>query len=141
MIKKLLSNLTNTDLINRPIWEHWAENNIEFVTPSNLQEISESCKEGHIVLTEFKLNNGKKLYGFCSPQEPSGLDYIQPTIISEKGLINLWKENDWTIEEENEILEIFKIDRKSIFPIEYRTMIKCDGEFHYGKLNDFNCGE
>lgn len=135
-----LIKLTHRDLINRPVWRHWTDETVEYVQASDKNEIGDDNKENYIVLTNFVLNNGLQLVGFCSPQDPSGLDYIQPTVFTDNGQINFWSDNGWTTENKNEQLEKLKLRHESVFPIKYKTTIKCDGNFYEGTIDDFNKG-
>jgi hypothetical protein len=92
METKRLIDLTQKDLLDNNVWEHWSDNLIEYVRPSNNLSLSETSVNGHIVLTTFLLNNKKSLFGFCSPQDPSGLDYIQPVVLTSNGQVHFYKE-------------------------------------------------
>ena len=96
MDQKQLKDLTTKDFLERQVWEHWTIKDTEYVRPSDKNQIIETDNVGHIVLTDFTLSNGIKMIGFCSPQDTSGLDYIQPTILTEKGQFKIFKNNDWT---------------------------------------------
>lgn len=48
---------------------------------------------------------GQKLMGFCSPQDPSGIDYTQPVILAEKGQVALWRDSGWTEEDKEKELQ------------------------------------
>ena len=139
-IKRLID-LKESDLEEYPIWEHWYENNIEFVKPSNKSELFESDEKGYIVKTEFELKNGKKYIGFCSPKDTSGLDYIQPVLLTENGQFFIFQDNNWTIEEKENELRKIGLKMGEVFPIKYMTKIKCDGDYHFGKLLEFNLEE
>lgn len=140
MNKKRLTDLVNTDLLHHHVWEHWLEDDIEYVAPTDKTEINEDSTKGHIVLTNFILNNGIKLTGFCSPQDTSGLDYIQPVMFTEKGQVELWKDSGWTMADKKTALKKIGLDLKDIFPIKYKALTKCDNKFYEGTLLDFNKG-
>jgi hypothetical protein len=137
-MKKQLIDLTSSDLLDRNVWEHWTENNIEFVRPVDKSEISEESNIGYIVLTDFTLNNRTKYLGFCSPQDTSGLDYIQPVIFTDFGQVEFWRNNDWTEDDKKKVLEKLGLDSRDIFPIVYKTRKKCDNKLYSGTIADFN---
>ena len=141
MEKRRLTNLTKNDLLSNQVWEHWMVDNIEFVIPSDSKEIHENDNKGYIVLTVFNLNNGRELIGFCSPQDTSGLDYIQPIIFTDNGQVELWRDNDWNNDDKDRAFKKFGLTWKDIFPIRFKTKVKCDGEFYSGKIFDFNKNE
>ncbi|MEP6262496.1 MAG: hypothetical protein ABJ092_13025 [Gillisia sp.] len=138
MEMKQLINLKESDLLNRPVWEHWTEGNIEYVKPTYKKEIYESGTKGFIVLTSFTLKNGTSLNGFCSPQDSSGLDYIQPVIFSENEQVALWRDGGWTTADQNNELKKLGLAKEEIFPIVFRTMVKCEEEFYQNTIEDFN---
>jgi hypothetical protein len=141
MDKKRLDRLTKIDLINKPVWEHWYVGDLEYVKPSDLIELSETDIKGHIVITEFLLKCGEKLIGFCSPQDNSGIDYIQPVILTDKGQVNLYSDNEWTSSMKVQELKKIGLDWNEVFPIEYKARVKCDGNIYNGIIYDFNKGK
>ena len=90
------------------------------------------------MLTKFKLANGTKLKGFCSPQDTSGLDYTQPVIFTENGQFRFWRDDDWTTPEQEKELKKIGLNWQEVFPVEFETMVMCDNEFYKGKIADFN---
>ena len=83
-MKKLLKDLTAEDFSKNQVWEYLIEENIEYAQPSDKTEINDDSEICYIVLTEFILNNKKKYLGFCSPQDTSGIDYVQPVIFADR---------------------------------------------------------
>lgn len=138
MNKILLASLTKSDLMDRPVWRHWTEGDIEFVSPTDKNEIMENADTGYIVLTDFTLCNGSRFSGFCSSQDPSGLDYLQPTMFTDKGHLSFWRVGGWTKKDKNKEMQKLGFDPRDVFPIEFKTLIKCDGVFYSGTLEDFN---
>ena len=138
MTKKRLTDLIEKDLINYPVWKHWTENDIELVSTSSDRQLTENSTEGHIVLTEFVLNNGNKLNGFCSPQDTSGLDYVQPVLFTPNGHVNLYQDTGWDNNSEQAALKQIGLTKNQVFPIKFQTKVKCDNEFYSGTKLDFN---
>lgn len=138
MIKKKLIDLNETDLLNIPVWEHRTEDNIEYVIPTDQIEIIDDGMRGFIVLTEFIFNNKSSHWGFCSPQDPSGLDYIQPVIFSKHGQVEIYRECEWDQEEILEAIEKLGYSFQEIFPIQYTSKIPCEGKFYSGTIINFN---
>ena len=137
-MKKLLINLTTSDLLDTQVWEHWMEEEIEYVRPTEKKEINEISNHDYLVSTDFVLDNGTKLTGFCTPQDRSGLDYIQPVIITDSNQVIFWKDEGWTNKEKNIELDKLGLNWDEVFPIEYKTLIKCDNNYINGKIEDFN---
>jgi hypothetical protein len=141
MSTKLLNYLAKSDLISQPVWEHWYEGEIEYAKPSILIELTEMNNKGHIVMTDFILRNGMKLIGFCSPQDASSIEYIQPVMLTDKGQISLFKDEGWTFSQKIKELQKLDLAWKNVFPLEYKTRIRCDGNYYEGIILDFNKGK
>jgi hypothetical protein len=137
-----IRNQRKEDLINFPVWRHWAEGGDEKAIPENIREISESTinESTYIVLTEFTLNNNVKYMSFCSPQDFSGLDYVQPVLLTDEFQITFFKYGIWTKEEVNEQLDKLQLKREEVFPLSFETKISCDGQFLRGIILDFESG-
>ena len=138
MDRKRLTELTINDLLENEVWEYWMADNIEYVRASDKTTITEDNNTTYIIATDFVFKNRSKHLGFCSPQEAGSLDQIQPVIISSKGQIEFYKENDWTEDEVSSALTSFGLDWQNVFPIVYTTRIKYNREVFTGTLTDFN---
>ncbi len=134
----MLEDITVDEITSIPIWECWTEEKKEFIKPSDKKEVFDGLPESHIVLTYFKLKNKTKFTGFCSPQDPSGMDYIQPTIITKEGQINFFQKNEFSLYEKSSLLKKLQFKVEEVFPIEYTTQIKSNGSFHKAMIFDFN---
>ena len=138
MNRKRLLDLTKNDLLENQVWEYWMADNIEFVKASDKTEVPADSNVTFIVVTDFVFNNKSKHIGFCSPQEEVDLDHIQPVVISGKGQVEFYKENDWTEGEKNKALVKLGLEWKDVFPVTYTTRVKCNRELHSGILMNFN---
>jgi len=138
MNRKRLLDLTKNDLLENQVWEYWMADNIEFVKASDKTEVPADSNVTFIVVTDFIFNNKSKHVGFCSPQEEVDLDHIQPVVISTKGQVEFYKENDWTEGEKNKALIKLGLEWKDVFPVTYTTRVKCNRELHTGILMNFN---
>jgi hypothetical protein len=138
MDRKRLIDLTKNDLLENQVWEYWMADNIEFVRASDKTEVPAESNVTFIVVTDFIFNNKSKYIGFCSPQEEVDLDHIQPVVISSKGQVEFYKENDWTEGEKNKALVKLGLEWADVFPLTYTTRVKCNREFHSGILVNFN---
>ena len=84
-----LTNLSNDDLSLTPIWHcEGALDQDATVTP--VGEFQYPNSEAYIARTRFTLADGSILWGYCSPTDASGLDYIQPVIILRGVHLPLW---------------------------------------------------
>jgi hypothetical protein len=135
---KLLNSLTVEDLTRQPCWKFFMLDNIEFVLPVEKEGISETDSDNYIVLTEFFLNDKTKHFGFCSPQDTSGLDYIQPVIITSNGHLPLYFDTIKNLDLPELTNKIINKEIDKVFPLTFITRIKCDKEYYEGKLDNFN---
>ena len=114
-----ISQLSIEDLKSSPVWE-WRESEYsEEARPTALDSIPEA--DGNLVyiaLTKFTLLNGEELYGYCSPGDDSGLDYIQPVIILEDCQWNIY---------EGPLPS--QMRERNIFPIAFECLVPCNGKF------------
>jgi hypothetical protein len=108
----------------------------EFIEPVKKEEVFEEEESIYIVLTEFTDFCGNKFIGFCSPQDTSGIDYIQPVIIYKDKQIPFFFDKKPT---ENQIkeLEDFQGMFPNLFPIQYEAKIKSDGKNFKGIIENF----
>ena len=92
MNRKRLSELTIADLLENEVWEYCLAENIEYVSPSEKNEVSGDSNEVYIVVTDFIFKNNSKHVGFCSPHDSGSLDLVQPVVLSDKGPVEFYKE-------------------------------------------------
>lgn len=136
MIK--LVDFREEELLENEVWKHFIVENVEFIQNSNKTEVYENSENSYIVLTEFNLNNGQKYIGYCSPQDASGIDYIQPVIFTKKGQFAFYKDGNWSEKDKKEAFSFLGLNFTEIFPVKYETKVLCDGKFLIGKILDFN---
>ncbi|NVO20829.1 MAG: hypothetical protein HXX13_14100 [Bacteroidetes bacterium] len=138
MNTKALLSLTAADLVENPVWEYWIENNIELVRPSNLHEIREGSNIVYIVSTEFQFRNKSRAIGYCSPQDASGLDSLQPVMLIRKEHIPILQNTESDKDNRNHIFRKLGLEPTDIFPILFRTRAKCANEYFEGKITGFD---
>jgi hypothetical protein len=132
-----IDSIERDHILNHPVWKFWYEDNYGMVVPAEIHEISEDLEDSYIVLTEFTTSNGLSWIGFCSPQDRSGIDYIQPIILNDRGQVQFWKDADWTEQEKETELEKLGYNSNKVFPIIYRTKVKCDNEYFVSEILSF----
>lgn len=138
MNHKRLSELTIADLLENEVWEYWMADNIEYVNASDKTEVTEDSNITYIVTTDFVFKNKSKHVGFCSPNEAGDLENIQPVIITGKGQVEFYKENDWTEDDKESALSRLRLAWDAVFPVVFTTKVKCNRDFFSGTLTDFN---
>ena len=139
---KKIETLSIKEIEDIPVWEHWtAENGIEYIAPSTRKEIFEREADlenkGYIVRTHFFLKDMTQHVGFCSPQDSSGIDYIQPVIITERGHVPFYHERPISYSKRLIYLKRLGKAEKQVFPITYKTDVLCDGNYLIETIKDF----
>jgi hypothetical protein len=130
---KPLQELSPDDLTRHPVWLYLCgEDGRESIAASRKAQISESSPETYVVLTTFELADGSVLTGYSTPQDDSGLDYIQPVIVTEKGHLPLFYEKAPPVREPEFICRSLAKSFDQIFPLRYRAKIPVDGRFVEG---------
>jgi len=128
---KPISELTISDLKETPVWEWREDDTGKYVQLTALQSLTEySSGPVHIAATRFTLGNGQVCFGYCSPAEASGLDYIQPVIIVEDNHVALWHEASSQTNHLAKVAALLNIDIVSLFPIGLECLIPVDGEYY-----------
>ncbi len=80
---KILQSLSEQEILENPVWEYSIQEGIEYIQASSKTEIFDEENPPSIVLTKFFLHDKSEFNGFCSPADPSSLDYIRPVIIKD----------------------------------------------------------
>ncbi|MHC4229589.1 MAG: hypothetical protein ACYSW0_19325 [Planctomycetota bacterium] len=115
---KTIDQLTLEDLERSPVWEIRYEGEAEMVRETDLRETTDDPQRGFVVLTRFQFLDGTQACGYSSPQDPSGLDYIQPTIITDRGHWNLFTGANKPNKPDS-----------TLFPLQCESTVRCDGVF------------
>ena len=134
---KRLAELTEEDLLACPVWEyHGLNDRTASVSPAPGAVLSEevpdaSRQQVYVALTEFTFANGEVNLGYCSPVDPSGLDYIQPVILIKGAHIRLYDEDSDGLPEDWRHLGL---DSSEVFPLSWRCRVPVDGETVHGTV-------
>jgi hypothetical protein len=132
----LLRELTIEDLRRTPVWKSLGGSDAEaLVEPANRTTLSESERYTFLAVTEFVLGNGQHHLGFCSPTDDSGLDYVQPVIVTTQGQIRLWFDEPPSRAVLAEQLSRWAVPASQIFPIKYRCLVPVDGRTVSGTVS------
>ena len=130
-VKRLLE-LTNEDLIRTPIWryEGTSDDNAVVSPASSLESADERA---YIARTRFTFADGSQGWGYCSPTDGSGLDYVQPVLITPAGChVHLWRE------ESADAAELRRASEQSLaFPVHFECVVAFEGHLLCGTGNDF----
>jgi hypothetical protein len=124
-VKRLLD-LTNADLMAQPVWAYSGDRDeVAFVNPIRALRSFEGV---YIARTQFILASGQIMFGYCSPAETSGIDYVQPVIIHENRHIPFWRDEVGLISSQ-QIADELGLSLQAIFPLTYRCLIATEEGF------------
>jgi hypothetical protein len=131
---KRLWDLTNDDLARAPIWLYKGQSDESaFVSPVEAFEYPES--EAYIARTRFLLADGSECWGYCSPTEDSGLDYIQPVIIAPAGHIRFWYDEAPSEPEPGRACRLLGKQPEQVFPARFECVVPFEGRYVAGVLS------
>src|ERR1041385_7449176 len=129
---KPLKSINEADLLQHPIWQYYAESSDEtaLVVETDRASLSEDDKRVFIARTTFIFNDGSVRFGYSSPQDFSGLDYIQPVIVLPVGQISLWNQTLPPISFWTEKCKQIGKTVDEVFPLKIRVDVPVDGVFN-----------
>jgi len=140
----ILNQLTLEQLKQKPIWLYESEYiNSEFVEniySTDLSEITEETgiqTKPYIVYSIFTDAQGNNYEGYCSPEDPSGLDYIQPVIIFKNRHLSFYPDRPLSTSERKLFLNEFNTSEFNFFPIRCIPQVKVDGIMIYIDIISF----
>jgi len=132
---KLLRELTADDLRTTPVWKSLGGPDEKAIAePTSRETLSERERETFLALTEFVLGNGQKHIGFCSPVDDSGLDYVQPVIVTTLGQVSFWFDQPPAQGVVEEQWSRLGVPESEVFPIEYTCLVPVDGRMVRGTI-------
>ncbi len=132
---KPVSSLTNSDFDACPVWRHKMRNEQDWAEPQLQQTVvTDHPRIGYIVRSRFTLRDGTVLFGFCSPQDLSGIDYVQPVICGSDQQIEFWDESAIQMSMPDGICRVLDRSANDVFPVQYESLVECDGTIHRGEI-------
>ena len=133
---KPLRDLTLEDLAQSPVWRYTGGPDSDaLVEPTELTSLTENSREVFVVRTSFTLSDGSLAAGYSSPADDSGIDYVQPVIITESGHAPLFFESPPPAPEPESICRKLRRHPDQVFPLRYRAEIPVDGRFVEGEVS------
>ena len=125
--------LTTDDLVGFPIWRFEGVNDEHAVVfPASSFENPE--KYGYIARTRFVLADGSEWWGYCSPTDDSGLDYLQPVIIAPEGVVRFWYDDVSSEAEPAHACLVLGKQPHQIFPAQFECVVAFEGQHVAGVL-------
>ena len=132
---KRLVELTVEDLVARPVWRYEGGTGAEaLVAPTKRESLSQSDDEIFLGATEFELFGSGRHFGFCFPADDSGLDYLQPVIVSGSCHVTFWFDGPAAPEVLSRQWRALGKEPGEIFPIAFRCLVPVDGRTVSGHI-------
>ena len=133
---KRLVDLTLEDLRASPVWRYEGGSGAEAqVEPARRDALSRSDDEIFLAATAFELRDGTRHQGFCFPADDSGIDYLQPAIVTDAGHVYFWFDGP---ADEAMIARQWKAlakEPREIFPVAFRCLVPVDGREVSGRID------
>jgi hypothetical protein len=132
---KRLTDLTIEDLQASPVWRYEGGAGAEArVEPVKRESLSQDDDEIFLAATEFKLADSSHHFGFCFPADNTGLDYLQPVILSGSGAVSFWFDGPATPEILTSQWKALGKEPREIFPVSFRCLVPVDGRTVSGNI-------
>jgi hypothetical protein len=125
---KRLVDLTVEDLAATPVWRYEGGVGAEaLVAPAKRKSLSRMDDEIFLASTEFELADSTRYLGFCFPADDSGIDYLQPVIISGSHHVSFWFDGPPAPEVLSGQWRTLGKEPAEIFPVAFRCLVLVDG--------------
>jgi hypothetical protein len=131
---KRLSELTNDDLSRYPVWRYEGESD-ESAIVSPVAGFADPDREAYIARTRFVLADGSEWWGYCSPTDDSGLDYLQPVLITPGGPVRFWHDEAPPEPEPARTCRLLGRPVGRVFPARYECVVTVEGRVVAGELS------
>ena len=133
---KRLGDLTAEDLVASPVWRYEGGSGADaLVVPVKRPSLSQSDDEIFLAATEFELFDATRHLGFCFPADDSGIDYLQPVIVSGPRQVSFWFDQPVSQETIGEQWAALGKEPADIFPISFHCLVPVDGRTVSGRID------
>lgn len=132
---KRVSELTPDDLRRVAVWRYEGEiDEVAVVRATDRRELKADEPAVFIAHTQFVLADGTQHVGFCSPCDDSGLDYLQPVIVTASGHVYFWFDEPPSRDSLRAQWRRLGA-RDEVFPIHFRCTVPVGGRYVTGIIN------
>lgn len=132
---KRLVDLTIADLAANPVWRYEGGTGDDaMVVPAERESLSALDDEVFLAATEFTLPDGTRHPGFCFPVDDSGIDYLQPVIVTNERQVRFWFEGPLSAETLAAQWAALGRGGADVFPLTFRCPIPVDGRIVTGVI-------
>lgn len=104
------------------------------VAPSDRKSLSQSDDEVFLAATEFELFDSSLHFGFCFPADDSGVDYLQPVIVSGVRHVNFWFDGPVSPAALASQWSALGKQPHEVFPVAFRCLVPVDGRTVRGRI-------
>jgi hypothetical protein len=131
---KALRELTLEDLESCPIWRYEGQSDdTAFVSP--VAAFEQMDREAYIARTRFVLADGSEWWGYCSPTDESGLDYVQPVLLTPGGPVRFWYDEQPAELEPARACRLLRRSAGQVFPVRFECVVAVAGRVVAGELS------
>lgn len=132
---KRLAELTLEDLTANPVWRYEGGSGAEaLVAPAERDSLSQSDDEIFLAATDFELSDSSRHLGFCFPADDSGIDYLQPVIVSGSPHVSFWFEGSVSPAALTRQWSALGKQAGDIFPVTFQCRVPVDGRTVTGRI-------
>ncbi|MEX0881115.1 MAG: PilZ domain-containing protein [Thermoanaerobaculia bacterium] len=132
---KRLAELTLEDLTANPVWRYEGGSGAEaLVAPAERDSLSQSDDEIFLAATDFELSDSSRHLGFCFPADDSGIDYLQPVIVSGSPHVSFWFEGSVSPAALASQWSALGKQAGDIFPVTFQCRVPVDGRTVTGRI-------
>jgi hypothetical protein len=132
---KRLAELSVEDLVASPVWRYEGGSGADAaVAPSKRVSLSQTDDEIFLAATEFELFDSSRHFGFCFPADATGLDYLQPVILSPSGHVSFWFDGPAAPQVLSSQWRALGKEPREIFPVAFRSLVPVDGRTVRGRI-------
>ncbi len=133
---KRLGDLTAEDLAANPVWRYEEGSGADaVVVPVKRRTLSQADDEIFLAATEFELFDATRHGGFCFPADDSGIDYLQPVIVTPSGHVSFWFDAPASPEVLAKQWGLLGKPQAEIFPVGFRCLVPVDGRTVCGHID------
>ena len=132
---KRLVDLSPQDLAATPVWRYEGGSGADaMVAPTSRSTLSLLDDEIFLAATDFELFDATKHVGFCFPADDSGIDYLQPVIVTGSKPVWFWFEKAVPRETVEDQWKALGKTEAEIFPVGFRCLVPVDGRTVSGRI-------
>jgi hypothetical protein len=133
---KRLADLTAEDLAAHPVWRYEGGSGGDaLVVPTKRKTLSQGDDEIFLAVTEFELFDSSPHTGFCFPADDSGIDYLQPVIVTAARHVSFWFDEPVGADELEAQWAAIGKEPREIFPVTFRCAVPVDGRHVTGRID------